>query len=53
MAIAVPWGNFASLWFSMVQFLLKAAPAGGYYTPSMLMGALRRAITGSSPIRVG
>jgi short subunit dehydrogenase-like uncharacterized protein len=36
-----------------VQFLLKEAPSGGYYTPSMLMGArCVEQLPGSSPIRV-
>ena len=36
-----------------VQFLLNAAPSGGYYTPSMLMGArCVEQLPGSSSIRV-
>ena len=36
-----------------VQFLLKEAPSGGYYTPSMLMGArCVEQLPGSSSIRV-
>jgi short subunit dehydrogenase-like uncharacterized protein len=36
-----------------VQFLLKNAPSGGYYTPSMLMGArCVEQLPGSTPIRV-
>ena len=36
-----------------VQFLLNAAPLGGYYTPSMLMGArCVEQLPGSSSIRV-
>ena len=36
-----------------VKFLLDYAPAGGYYTPSMLMGArCVEQLPGSTPIRV-
>jgi hypothetical protein len=36
-----------------VKFLLEHAPAGGYYTPSMLMGArCVEQLPGSTPIRV-
>jgi short subunit dehydrogenase-like uncharacterized protein len=36
-----------------VQFLLKNAPSGGYYTPSMLMGArCVEQLPGSTSIRV-
>ena len=36
-----------------VQFLLNAAPSGGYYTPSMLMGArCVEQLPGSSSIRM-
>ena len=37
-----------------VQFLLNAAPSGGYYTPSMLMGArcVEQLPPGSSSIRM-
>ena len=36
-----------------VKFLLEHAPAGGYYTPSMLMGArCVEQLAGSTPIRV-
>jgi short subunit dehydrogenase-like uncharacterized protein len=36
-----------------VQFLMKNAPSGGYYTPSMLMGArCAEQLPGSTPIRV-
>ena len=36
-----------------VQFLLNAAPLGGYYTPSMLMGArCVEQLPGSTFIRV-
>jgi short subunit dehydrogenase-like uncharacterized protein len=36
-----------------VKFLLERAPAGGYYTPSMLMGArCVEQLPGSTPIRV-
>jgi short subunit dehydrogenase-like uncharacterized protein len=37
-----------------VKFLLEHARAGGYYTPSMLMGArCVEQLSGSTPIRVG
>ena len=37
-----------------VKFLLEHAPDGGYYTPSMLMGArCVEQLSGSTPIRVG
>jgi short subunit dehydrogenase-like uncharacterized protein len=37
-----------------VKFLLEHAPVGGYYTPSMLMGArCVEQLPGSTPIRVG
>jgi short subunit dehydrogenase-like uncharacterized protein len=37
-----------------VKFLLEHAPSGGYYTPSMLMGArCVEQLSGSTPIRVG
>jgi hypothetical protein len=37
-----------------VEFLLEHTPAGGYYTPSMLMGArCVEQLSGSTPIRVG
>jgi len=92
MAIAIPWGDLATAWFSLrtrrsrlwgevrnaagerrtahletangyrltadgtlmaVQFLLNAAPSGGYYTPSMLMGArCVEQLPGSTSIRV-
>jgi len=36
-----------------VKFLLEHAPAGGYYTPSMLMGArCVEELPGSTAIRV-
>jgi short subunit dehydrogenase-like uncharacterized protein len=36
-----------------VKFVLDDAPAGGYYTPSMLMGArCVEQLPGSTPIRV-
>jgi short subunit dehydrogenase-like uncharacterized protein len=36
-----------------VKFLLGHAPAGGYYTPSRLMGArCVELLPGSTPIRV-
>jgi short subunit dehydrogenase-like uncharacterized protein len=36
-----------------VKFVLDHAPAGGYYTPSMLMGArCVEQLPGSTPIRV-
>jgi short subunit dehydrogenase-like uncharacterized protein len=36
-----------------VKFLLDHAPAGGYYTPSMLIGArCVEELPGSTPIRV-
>ena len=36
-----------------VKFLLEQAPAGGYYTPSMLMGGrCVEQLPGSTPIRV-
>jgi short subunit dehydrogenase-like uncharacterized protein len=35
-----------------VQFLLNAAPSGGYYTPSMLGARCVEQLPGSSSIRV-
>ena len=45
--------NFADGMIMAVKFLLEHVPAGGYYTPSMLMGArCVEELPGSTAIRV-